>query len=179
MLPNSFHTSRLALRPIAPEDAGPIFDGYATDREVTRFLTWRPHRSRADTDAYIAHCVATPPHVSRTYVLVDHESHTVRGALALRLPGAGRVEFGYVMARHLWGRGLMTELLTEVAGWALTQPSIFRVGAVCDAENLASARVMEKAGLTPEGLLRRWLISPNISDEPRDFLIYARTRPPA
>src|ERR1700724_1239820 len=71
MLPQTFHTARLKLRPIVPEDAGPIFDGYAQDTTVTRFVIWRPHRSRSDTDAYIAQCIATPPDVSRTYVLTD------------------------------------------------------------------------------------------------------------
>jgi len=47
MFPDGFRTARLALRPIAPQDAGPIFDTYAQDPEVTRFLTWRPHRQRA------------------------------------------------------------------------------------------------------------------------------------
>jgi RimJ/RimL family protein N-acetyltransferase len=47
---------------------------------------------------------------------------------------------------------------------------------VCDVDNIASARVMEKAGLTLEGRLRRWLVHPNISDEPRDCLGYARVR---
>jgi ribosomal-protein-alanine N-acetyltransferase len=70
----------------------------------------------------------------------------------------------------------MTEVLTEVVNWALNQPGIFRTGAVCDVENIGSARVMEKAGLFREGLLRRWLMHPNISDEPRDCFIYARTR---
>jgi ribosomal-protein-alanine N-acetyltransferase len=70
----------------------------------------------------------------------------------------------------------MTEVLTEVVNWALQQPSIFRIGAVCDVENVGSARVMEKAGLVREGLLRRWLMHPNVSDEPRDCLSYARVR---
>jgi RimJ/RimL family protein N-acetyltransferase len=59
---------------------------------------------------------------------------------------------------------------------ALQQPSIFRIGAVCDVENIGSARVMEKAGLLREGLLRRWLVHPNVSDEPRDCWSYARVR---
>jgi len=70
----------------------------------------------------------------------------------------------------------MTEALTEIAAWALAQPDIFRISAVCDTENTASARVMEKSGLHREGLLRRWLVHPNISTEPRDCFIYARTR---
>jgi Acetyltransferase (GNAT) domain len=60
MLPDSFRTARLVLQPIAPEDAGPIFGGFAQDAEVTRFLTWRTVRSRAETEAYIARCLATP-----------------------------------------------------------------------------------------------------------------------
>jgi RimJ/RimL family protein N-acetyltransferase len=70
----------------------------------------------------------------------------------------------------------MTEVLAEIVRWGLTQDHVFRIGAVCDTENIGSARVMEKAGLIREGLLRRWLIHPNISDEPRDCLSYARVR---
>jgi RimJ/RimL family protein N-acetyltransferase len=52
-----------------------------------------------------------------------------------------------VLAHAEWGQGLMTEALAGVAGWAMRQDDIWRIGAVCDAENCASARVMEKAGL--------------------------------
>jgi RimJ/RimL family protein N-acetyltransferase len=176
MLPEIFHTARLILRPIAPEDARPIFDAYAQDAIVTRFLIWRPHRSRSDTEAYVAQCIATPPDVSRTYVLADRTDGDLRGTFALRLAAPHRLDCGYTLARAWWGRGLMTEALTEVVNWALSQPRIFRIGAVCDVENIASARVMEKAGLVREGLLRRWLMHPNISDEPRDCFSYARAR---
>ena len=176
MLPETFQTASLILRPIAPEDSGPIFDSYAQDTDVTRLLIWRPHRSRNDTDAYVAQCIATPPDVSRTYVLTDWTDGGVRGAFALRLAAPHRLDCGYVLARAWWGRGLMTEVLTEVVNWALRQPRIFRIGAVCDVENIGSVRVMEKAGLVREGLLRRWLMHPNISDEPRDCYSYARAR---
>ena len=48
--------------------------------------------------------------------------------------------------------------------------------ATCDAENNASARAMEKAGLTREGMLRRYIVHPNVSSEPRDSYMYAVTR---
>lgn len=176
MFPELFQTARLALRPIALEDAGPIFDGYAQDREVTRFVTWRPHQSRDDTIAYVAKCMTAPSHVTRTYVLLGREDNKVRGAFDLRRRAPHCLGFGYVLARAWWGQGLMTEALVEVALWALAQNAIWRIGAVCDVENAASARVMEKAGLTLEGVLRRWIVAPNISDEPRDCLSYARVR---
>ncbi len=80
---------------------------------------------------------------------------------------------GYVLARAYWNRGYMTEAVREVTEWALTQPSILRVWAVCDVENAASVRVLKKAGFQQEGILRRWLIHPDISDEPRDCYCYA------
>ena len=176
MLPDTFHTTRLALRPITREDGGPIFESYAQDALVTRFLVWSPHQSRNETDAYIDRCISTPSHVARTYVIVDRMDHSVRGAFDLRQTAPHRLEFGYVLARPWWGQGLMTEALGEIVHWALRQPSVFRISAVCDVENVGSARVMAKAGLTNEGLLRRWLVHPNVSDEPRDCFSYARVR---
>jgi [ribosomal protein S5]-alanine N-acetyltransferase len=70
----------------------------------------------------------------------------------------------------------MTEVLSLAARWGMRQNDIWRIGAVCDVENRASARVMEKAGLAREGILRRWLVHPNISGEPRDCFSYALTR---
>jgi Acetyltransferase (GNAT) domain/Aldehyde dehydrogenase family len=101
---------------------------------------------------------------------------SVRGALALRQRAPHRLDCGYVLARPWWRQGLVTEVLTEVTVWALRQPSVFRIGAVCDFENIGSARVLEKSGFIREGLLRRWLLHPNISDEPRDCYSYARVR---
>ncbi len=55
----------------------------------------------------------------------------------------------------------------------MSMPEIFRVEATCDVENVASARALEKAGLSREGLLRRYTIQPGISAEPRDSYLYA------
>jgi [ribosomal protein S5]-alanine N-acetyltransferase len=177
VLPETFQTDRLTLRPIMREDAGPIFDAYAQDAEVTRYLIWRPHTNRSETESYVVDCIEAPPHVTRTYVLVDRGADEgVRGAFALRRVGLHRLDVGYVLARAWWGRGLMTEVLKDVADWALSEPSVFRIGAYCDIDNVASARVMEKAGLVREGLHRRWLVHPNISEAPRDCFSYARWR---
>ena len=54
--------------------------------------------------------------------------------------------------------------------------AIFRAEATCDVENGASACVMEKTGMTREGVLRRYTLHPNLSDEPRDSFLCARVR---
>ena len=174
MFPDALHTPRLVLRPIMPADAGPVFDAYATDPEVTRFLTWTPHRDLAETEGYVARCIAAQ--ASRTFVLTGRDDGLLRGALDLRRPDPHRCSFGYVLARPWWRQGLMAEALAEVVRWALAQPGVWRVGSTCDVDNHASARVMEKAGLQREGVLRRWMVLPGCGDVPRDSVIYARTR---
>jgi RimJ/RimL family protein N-acetyltransferase len=176
MLPDRLETQRLILRPIARGDALAIFAGYAQDPEVARYLIWRPHRRLTETEDYISRCLAASPVRSRTYALVGRAEGRLLGAFDLRRPEPHRIDCGYVLARPYWGRGLMTEALAEVARWAMAEPDIWRIGAVCDTDNLASARVMDKAGLRREGVLRRWLVHPNLGPEPRDCFSYALTR---
>lgn len=176
MLPEGFETARLILRPVALGDAPDIFAGYAQDLDVVRFLSWRPHRAAAETVSYIARCAAAPADRSRTYVLTGRQDGILLGAFDLRRPEPHRLDCGYVLARPYWGRGLMTEALAEISAWALRQDSIWRIGAVCDVENFASARVMEKAGLQREGILHRWIIHPNLAPGPRDCFSYALVR---
>jgi ribosomal-protein-alanine N-acetyltransferase len=175
MAPDTFETARLLLRPVTVADVDAIFDSYAQDEEVVRYLIWRPHRSRSETRAYVERCIATPSEAERTYMIVG-DDNGVRGAFALRQRAKHRLDCGYVLARRWWRQGLMTEALSAVTFWALRQPSVFRIGAVCDVENIGSARVLEKSGFVREGLLRRWLLHPNISDEPRDCFSYACVR---
>jgi RimJ/RimL family protein N-acetyltransferase len=81
-----------------------------------------------------------------------------------------------VLARRLWGQGIVAEAARVVVDTAFRDPDVYRVWAVCDVENRASARVMEKVGMTHEGVLRKWILHPNISPYPRDVLCYARIR---
>lgn len=174
MFPDGFETHHLLLRPIGLADARPIFDGYAQDPEVSRYLTWRPHTSVGQTEAYVRACLAATTY--RTYALVRRRDGEVIGSFDLRQSSPTRLGYGYVLARAFWGHGFMTEALIGVVGWALRQPSVWRIGDVCDLENLASARVMEKAGLEREGVLRRWSVHPNLDEAPRDCFSYAKVR---
>ena len=87
-----------------------------------------------------------------------------------------RADFGYVLARAYWGNGFMPEAIVALVDITLRPPTIYRMEATCDVENKASARALEKSGFTREGLLRRYIIHPNISPEPRDSLLYALTK---
>ena len=158
------------------DDAEAIFSGYARDAEVTRFLSWTPHKSLADTRAYLRECIECWREQSRfLWAITRLSDGAVIGMIDLR-PAGHMAETGYVLTRGEWGKGYMTEALGAVVEMALGLNRIYRVSAVCDVDNIASARVMEKAGMLREGLLKRFLLHPGMGPEPRDALSYAKTR---
>jgi RimJ/RimL family protein N-acetyltransferase len=169
-------TVRLRLRPPTLLDAQPLFEGYARDPEVARYMTWRPHRSARNTQTYLRRLLLAWQHgASQPWVITAREGGQPLGVIELR-PSGHRAEIGYVLGREWWGRGFMTEAARAVVEWGLSQPTIYRVWAVTDVDNRASARVLEKTGMTREGRLRSWLIHPNLGPAPRDCWCYARVR---
>ena len=175
-LPTQFITARLTLRKPELADAPAIFTAYAQDPEVTQFLVWRPHPDVATTQAYIQHCIsAWNANTEYCYVLTEHTQARLVGMISVRVRDWS-ASLGYVLARSAWGQGIMPEAAQVVSDYVLAQPAMYRVWAVCDVDNTASARVMEKIGMLREGLMRRGVLHPNISAEPRDCWVYAKVK---
>jgi len=174
--PTILKTERLRLRKAKLADAEAIFRQYATDAEVTKYVSWRAHRNLEETREYMRMCsLAWDIGKAFHWVIETQESKQVIGMVIARA-SEEKWELGFVLARAFWGRGYMTEAVTALVARALKQKEIFRIWAVCDVDNKASARVMEKAGMQREGILKRWSVHPNISPEPRDSYCYAITK---
>lgn len=174
--PERIETERLVLRKPRLDDAPEIFAAYAQDPEVTRYLTWRPHTSVEETHQFIGQMLKYWE-IGRAYpyALTSKDSDTIIGMIAVH-PDGYRLGIGYVLARVHWGKGYIPEAAQALINWAFQQPSIYRVDATTDVENIASQRVLEKLGMQCEGILRRYMIHPNLSDVPRDSYIYAITK---
>lgn len=174
--PTTFTTARLSLRTPIATDAEAIFQAYAQDPAVTRYLVWRPHRDLSETQAFIERClVSWQQQTEFPYVITAKENSQLLGMLTLRIADFAAA-IGYGLRRSAWGQGIMPEAAGMVTDWALAQPSIYRVWAICDYENQASMRVLEKIGMQCEGLMRRGVLHPNLSDKPRDCWLYARVK---
>ena len=171
--PDTLETDRLLLRLPLMHDADAIFEAYAQDEEVTKFLIWRPHQNVITTRKFVHRCIRSWNEATAfPWVIVSKKDNRLIGMLELRIDGF-RADLGYAITREFWGNGYATEATKSVIKWSLAQDTIYRVWATCDIENLASARVLEKAGMQREGILRRSIIHPNISDEPRDCICFS------
>ncbi len=175
-MPEQLETERLVLRKPRMDDARAIFEGWTQDREVTRYLTWRPHERIEQTQEFVQGCIRLWEGDTRfPYLITLKGTGEVIGIIDPRIEGP-KVGIGYGAARAYWGKGYVTEATRAIIQWAFQQPSIYRVYATTDVENVASRRVMEKAGMQCEGILRKYILHPNISDIPRDSYMYAITK---
>ena len=171
--PEFIETERLRLRPASLDDAVAIYEGNARDPEVTRYLVFRTHGNIEETRTFLKRCEQVWANGDAfPYAITLKPTGALIGMIEIQLKNH-MADLGYALARPYWGQGFATEATAAVVNWALSQPTVYRVWAVCDVDNPASARVMEKAGMTYEGLLRRFVLHPNVSDEPRDALCYA------
>ncbi|NQW11273.1 MAG: GNAT family N-acetyltransferase [Alphaproteobacteria bacterium] len=174
--PESIKLDGLTLRRLRMDDAEAVYTSYARDPEVTRWLTFKTHDH---VDHATEYCAAMQNAWEAgevfCHALVDPADDTLFGTIDMRIDGF-HAAFGYAMARDRWGRGYASRALKALVDFALDQPTIYRAWAFCDAENGTSARVMEKAGMTFEGVLHRWHVAQNLSPEPRDCFAYAKVR---
>jgi len=175
--PDELQTRRLRLRRPKLEDADLAFEAYASDEEVTRYLTWTAHSTVAQTREFFQQAIdAWDLRMGHRVWLIERRSdETLLGSIGCTV-WFHRVEVGFALAKQFWGQGYMPEALARACEAAFDDPRIFRVQAVCDAENQRSARVMEKAGMRFEGRLERYGYLPNRADVPRDCLMYALIR---
>ncbi len=155
--PPRLETGRLVLRALVPGDAAAVF-AHASDPEVARHVTWEVHRSMEDAEAFLELTIGRyesgdAPDWGLVYK-GDGRLIGTSGFVGWEREHA-RAEVGYVLNRGYWGRGLAAEALGAMISFGFRHMGLNRIEARCIAENSASARVMEKAGMTYEGTLRQ------------------------
>ena len=178
--PEKIQTKELLLRRIEISDAKRMFDSYSCDPEVAKYMSWRLTGKFEDTLCFVKTAIDwwnTPETAADfVYAIQNLESGEFIGCCSAGPHSAGcqyHWGLGYNLARKFWGRGYGTQVVTVLSQELMKRPEIFRLSAVVDTENIASARVLEKSGCSREGTLRRYAIHPNRSSEPRDIHLYS------
>jgi RimJ/RimL family protein N-acetyltransferase len=154
--PAALETPRLLLRPFVADDAG-WFLALNADPRVTRY-TW---------DAAVLTTVEQARQVLLDHPIADYGRHGFgRWACVLKACGTpigfaglkrlgdlgGEVDVGYRLLPAHWGAGLATEAAVASVRWGLDTLGLPRIIGLVDPENVASVRVLEKAGLAFEAL---------------------------
>jgi ribosomal-protein-alanine N-acetyltransferase len=144
------------------------------DDEAVRYVPLGPLDEAGSVD-YVEQLISEArrsPRDAYTLAIVEQGSGEVVGSVALGIDSRvhRRAEIGYILRRDRWGRGYAAEAAGLVIDFAFEQLGMHRVWAVCDPDNPASQRVLEKCALRGEGRLRHDLL---VHGEWRDSLLYA------
>lgn len=171
-VPEQLQTDRLILTRLRHEDAEEIFYTYASKPESTRFVSWPTHQWVKDTRAYLTRTITGwRQGIDFSYGIRLQANGRLIGSGGF-LNDGGKVQVGYVFGPLHWGKGYATEATRELIRVLNTQPGIFRIGSFVDAENLASARVLIKAGFVEEAILQNWFRFPNQGNVPKDCVLF-------
>lgn len=173
--PESLETSRLQLRRPQMVDVEAVFQRYAADPKVTKYLSWPTHRSLDDTRAFLGFSDAEGANrPAGAYLILSRAEGTLLGGTGLSFETATEAVTGYVLAQDAWGKGYATETLTAMVELA-ADLGVKRLVAGCHPDNHASQRVLAKGGFRQEK--REHLTSgwPNLGlAETQDTLLYTR-----
>jgi ribosomal-protein-alanine N-acetyltransferase len=174
-LPETLATDRLILRRPRPSDADAVF-AYASDPEVTLHMDWPTHTDVGQSLAFLEHSETGWADGSEAlWAITLTGDDRLVGAISVR-PHGHKADFGYVLAREQWGRGIATEAARVVIDEAFRLPGMTRVWATCSIDNVASRRVLEKSGLEREGVLRAWSVRPQKGGLIEDSYSYSIVR---
>ncbi len=151
-------TDRLILRQFKIEDAENVFNNWASDDEVTKYLTWPTHSSVEMSRSYMEFCI-NGYNEKNVYQwgMEMKNSHELIGNISVVkiIDEIDSVELGWVIGRKWWGNGYTAEAAERLLEFFFTEVSVNRICAGHDIDNPNSGRVMQKIGMKYEGTLRQ------------------------
>ena len=153
----TLETKRLILCRFTMDDAEAMFQNWANDDEVTKYLTWPTH-----TDVSVSKMVINswlelyqkPEHYSWTIVLKENGAPIGSIAAVEQRDDIKMVHIGYCIGRQWWHQGITSEALTELIRFFFEEVGVNRIESRHDPRNPNSGKVMLKCGLKYEGIMR-------------------------
>jgi ribosomal-protein-alanine N-acetyltransferase len=151
-------TERLILRSFKIEDADAMFCNWASDPEVTKYLTWPTHTSVDVSKAVISdwtNSYSNDDHYSWTIVLKELGEPIGSIAIMEQNQRTGTVHVGYCIGKPWWGKGYTSEALSRLIRFFFEDVKAKRIESRHDPRNPNSGKVMLKAGMKFEGTKRQ------------------------
>ena len=154
----TLETERLILRRFTIEDADSMFNNWASDDEVTKFLTWPTHKSIEDSKWFINYCLDNYSKLSfYNWAIELKDTHELIGNISFVkvYEETNSADFGWVIGRKYWGNGYAPEACNRIIDFLFNEVSANCIFAVHDVNNQKSGKAMQKLGMKFEGIIRQ------------------------
>jgi RimJ/RimL family protein N-acetyltransferase len=151
-------SGRLILRRFRRGDAA-VFAAYRTDPAVARYQGWDTPYSLQRAEQFVRDLEGADPDTPGAwfqFAVMARLDGTLVGdcGAGVGLEDPRQAEIGFTIAPGHQGNGYATEAVRALVGYLFRDRGKHRVTASCDARNIASAKVLRRAGFRPEGQLR-------------------------
>ncbi len=168
----NFTTERLVIRKLQYLDAEDIFNSYASDPKSTRYISWPTHKSIQETNIFLKSKIENWGNESdHPYAIFHKDSNEFIGSIGF-VNETGKVFIGYIIAPKMEGKGYATEATKCIVQYLVSRNEYYRIWACCALENKPSTKVLEKAGMIREALIKKWVNFPNMNKESLDCYFY-------
>ena len=151
-------TERLILRRFVIDDAAAMYKNWASDGEVTKFLTWPTHTGVEDSKAILEDWAASyrnENYYQWAIVLKENDSEPIGGIGAVNInDDLSIIHIGYCLGQQWWHCGVMSEALNAVIKFFFNQVEANRIEGRHDSRNPRSGMVMRRCGMKYEGTMR-------------------------
>ena len=151
-------TERLTLRRFTIEDAENMYYNWASDPEVTKYLTWQPHKSVEETTEILQQWEEdySKNDFYQWAIEVNDIEQPIGSINVVSLnEDVQSAEIGYCIGKSWWHQGYTTEAVEAVIRFLMAEVGAGRVWSQHDVANPNSGEVMKKAGMDYEGTLRQ------------------------
>lgn len=151
-------TERLILRRFTMDDADAMYANWASNPDVTKYLSWPPHASVEESRKVLEDWIANyerPDYYQWAIELRTLGDPVGSISVVSLVDRIGCVEIGYCIGRQWWNRGIVGEALGAIIDFFFDWTEAQRVWAKYDTRNPYSGRVMAHCGMTHEGTMRR------------------------
>lgn len=151
-------TERLVLRQFRIEDADAMFNNWASDPEVTKYLMWPYHKnveiSRHVLGDWISQYLKDD-YYQWAIVLKENSDEPIGSIAVVRKDDdTEMVQVGYCIGKRWWKQGITSEALSALIKFFFKEVKLNRIEARHDPRNPSSGKVMMKCGMKYEGTKR-------------------------
>jgi len=158
----------LLLRQFKIDDAADMYENWASDPDVTEYITWPPHKdvdaSRAVLQEYIEKYTEKDFY---HWAIILKETSKPIGSIAIYAQNdcTKMVHVGYVIGKNWWNIGIATEALSRLIEFFFNDVGVNRIEACHSTKLPSSGKVMTKNNMRLEGIKRQggWVVN-GVSD---------------
>jgi [ribosomal protein S5]-alanine N-acetyltransferase len=151
-------TQRLILRRFTRDDSDSMFNNWASDGDISKYMRWQQHENIEDTKSIIKQWLLDYNRASfYIWAITLKESDEPIGSIGLFVINENDLcgDVGYSLGKKYWGQGITTEALRGVLGFAFENIGFNRIETYHSINNPASGKVMQKSGMIFEGFAKQ------------------------